>query len=112
MMGFVPGFPYLGGMSKQIATPRRKKPRPKIKVGSVGIAGEQTGIYPLETPGGWQLIGQTPLKLYDSRSKNPILLSAGNYLRFVPISKSEYVEIENAIQLGEYTVKSTKAPEK
>lgn len=104
MMGFVPGFPYLGGMSKKIATPRREDPRPKINVGSVGIAGDQTGIYPLETPGGWQIIGQTPLKLYDPNSNRPILLSAGHYLRFVPISKSEYAEIESAIKLGEYTV--------
>ncbi|WP_369901300.1 5-oxoprolinase subunit PxpB [Bacillus manliponensis] len=104
MMGFVPGFPYLGGMSKRIATPRRENPRPKINVGSVGIAGEQTGIYPLETPGGWQIIGQTPLKLYDPNSNNPILLSSGHYLRFVPISERQYAEIENAIKLGEYTV--------
>jgi inhibitor of KinA len=104
MMGFVPGFPYLGGMSKKIATPRRKNPRPKIIAGSIGIAGEQTGIYPLETPGGWQIIGQTPLKLYDPESTDPIFLSSGHYLRFVSISKSEYEEIENSIQLGEYKI--------
>ncbi|GGE79571.1 5-oxoprolinase subunit PxpB [Priestia taiwanensis] len=104
MMGFVPGFPYLGGMSKQIATPRRENPRANIPVGSVGIAGDQTGIYPLETPGGWQLIGQTPVKLYDPTRKNPILLSAGHYVRFVPISESEYAKIESAINVGEYTV--------
>jgi inhibitor of KinA len=104
MMGFVPGFPYLGGMSKRIATPRRENPRAKIPIGSVGIAGDQTGIYPLETPGGWQLIGQTPVKLYDPTRENPILLSAGHYVRFVPISESEYREIESAVNLGEYIV--------
>jgi inhibitor of KinA len=105
MMGFVPGFPYLGGVPKNIATPRRKEPRLKVMPGSVGIAGEQTGIYPLETPGGWQIIGQTPLKLYDpNNSTNPILLSAGDYLRFVPINKDEFVAIEKMVQLGEYVV--------
>jgi inhibitor of KinA len=105
MMGFVPGFPYLGGVPKTIATPRRKEPRLKVMPGSVGIAGEQTGIYPLETPGGWQIIGQTPLKLYDpNNSTNPILLSAGDYLRFVPINKDEFVAIEKLVQLGEYVV--------
>ena len=65
MIGFIAGFPYLGGMSKEIATPRLKSPRVKIEGGSVGIAGEQTGIYPVASPGGWQLIGRTPLKLYE-----------------------------------------------
>lgn len=104
MMGFVSGFPYLGGMSNRIAAPRRENPRPKISIGSVGIAGNQTGIYPLETPGGWQIIGQTPLKLYDPNRNDPILLSSGHYLRFVPISEQEYAEIEKAIELGKYTV--------
>ncbi|WP_241773246.1 5-oxoprolinase subunit PxpB [Bacillus sp. LL01] len=106
MMGFVPGFPYLGGMPKQIATPRRENPRAKIEAGSVGIAGEQTGVYPLETPGGWQIIGRTPLKLYDAAKEDPILLSAGHYLRFVSVDHKEFEEIEEAISLGEYKVKS------
>lgn len=70
MIGFVAGFPYLGGMSKEIATPRLKEPRVKIDGGSVGIAGEQTGIYPLDSPGGWQLIGRTPFKLYDAERRS------------------------------------------
>src|SRR5699024_10252253 len=78
MIGFSPGFPYLGGMSKKIATPRLATPRPKIPVGSVGIAEEQTGIYPIATPGGWQLIGRTPISLYNSANHSPILLEAGN----------------------------------
>jgi inhibitor of KinA len=106
MMGFMPGFPYLGGMSPNIAAPRRDNPRAKISAGSVGIAGEQTGIYPIETPGGWQIIGKSPLKLYDPDSRNPILLSSGHYLRFFPISESEYIEIESAINQGTYIVNS------
>jgi inhibitor of KinA len=104
MLGFAPGFPYLGGVSKKIATPRRENPRLKVKAGSVGIAGEQTGIYPLESPGGWQIIGRTPLKLYDPNRENAILMSAGHYLRFVSINEKEYLEIERAVQLGKYEV--------
>lgn len=90
MLGFVPGFPYLGGMDKRIATPRLENPRTKIPAGSVGIAGEQTGIYPLDTPGGWRLIGRTYLKLYDLDSDEPFLLKVGDYLQFFQISKNEY----------------------
>ncbi|MGD6776048.1 5-oxoprolinase subunit PxpB [Sutcliffiella horikoshii] len=106
MMGFVPGFPYLGGMAKEIATPRRENPRAKIEGGSVGIAGEQTGVYPLETPGGWQIIGRTPVKLYEPEREEPILLSAGAYIRFVPVNQKEYEDIEEAVLSGEYKVKS------
>lgn len=93
MMGFLPGFCYLGGLDKSIATPRLKTPRVKIPAGSVGIAGEQTGMYPLESPGGWQLIGMTPLKLYDPQRERPILLEAGNRLKFYAIGREEYLEI-------------------
>lgn len=93
MLGFIAGFPYLGGMSKEIATPRLKNPRVKIDGGSVGIAGEQTGIYPVDSPGGWQLIGRTPLKLYDSEREKPILLEAGQYIKFKAITEDEYNEI-------------------
>lgn len=94
MLGFIAGFPYLGGMSKEIATPRLKNPRVKIDGGSVGIAGEQTGIYPVDSPGGWQLIGRTPLKLYDSEREKPILLEAGQYIKFKAITEDEYRQIE------------------
>lgn len=90
MIGFAPGFPYLGGLSKEISTPRRETPRLVIPKGSVGIAGDQTGIYPLETPGGWQLIGRTPVELFNPHSESPSLLRAGDYIRFVPISTSEF----------------------
>lgn len=90
MLGFTPGFPYLGGMDERIETPRLKVPRTKIPGGSVGIASKQTGVYPIDSPGGWQLIGRTPLKLYDPDKESPILLKAGNYVKFVPITKEEF----------------------
>lgn len=94
MLGFTPGFPYLGGMDKRIACPRLSSPRTKIPAGSVGIAGEQTGIYPMESPGGWQLIGRTPLDLFNPARENPILLKAGNYIVFRSIEEAEYMNIK------------------
>jgi inhibitor of KinA len=90
MIGFAPGFPYLGGMNDRIAAARKDKPRSKVPAGSVGIAGKQTGIYPIPSPGGWQLIGRTPLVLFDPRRQSPSLLQAGDHIRFVPISEQEY----------------------
>ncbi len=90
MLGFSPGFAYLGGMSEAIATPRLETPRTLVPAGSVGIAGQQTGIYPIATPGGWHLIGRTPLKLFDPERDPPTLLKAGDSVRFVPISEEEY----------------------
>ena len=102
MIGFVAGYPYLGGMSKEIATPRLKEPRVKIDGGSVGIAGEQTGIYPLDSPGGWQLIGRTPFKLYDAEREKPVLLEAGQYIKFRSISQKEFDETAKAVEDGSY----------
>jgi len=102
MIGFIAGFPYLGGMSKEIATPRLKEPRVKIDGGSVGIAGEQTGIYPIASPGGWQLIGRTPLKLYDAEREKPVLLEAGQYIKFRSISQKEFDETAKAVEDGSY----------
>lgn len=94
MLGFTPGFPYLGGMDPSIAAPRRKEPRIQIPAGSVGIAGEQTGVYPIVSPGGWQLIGRTPLRLFDPQKEQPILLSAGAGIRFVPIDEETFRKME------------------
>ena len=94
MLGFTPGFPYLGGMDPRLATPRRKEPRIRIPAGSVGIAGSQTGVYPIDSPGGWQLIGRTPLRLFDLGSDPPILLQAGRSIRFVPIDEPTYHRLE------------------
>ncbi|MGD2125199.1 MAG: 5-oxoprolinase subunit PxpB [Desulfobacteraceae bacterium] len=93
MIGFTPGFPFLGGLSERIFTPRRENPRQLVPAGSVGIANNQTGIYPIDSPGGWQLIGKTPIKIYDPKRSPPILLRAGNYIKFRDISKKEFEEI-------------------
>lgn len=90
MIGFAPGFPYLGGVSERIAVPRRDSPRDRIPAGSVGIAGVQTGVYPIETPGGWQLIGRTPLQLFRPGEVEPSLLRAGDRVRFQAIGRDEY----------------------
>lgn len=90
MIGFVPGFAYMGGMPETIAAPRKPAPRPAIPAGSVGIAGKQTGIYPLETPGGWQLIGRTPLRLFDAGRPQPSLLKAGDRVQFKAITQTEF----------------------
>ncbi len=84
MIGFAPGFPYLGGMDPRLTTPRKASPRTKVPAGSVGIAHNQTGVYPFETPGGWQIVGHTTLKLFDPRRSQPSLLKAGDRVRFVP----------------------------
>ncbi|MBR7926891.1 5-oxoprolinase subunit PxpB [Aerococcaceae bacterium zg-ZUI334] len=102
MLGFLPGFSYLGGLDERIHTPRLANPRMAIPAGSVGIGGSQTGIYPLTSPGGWQLIGQTPVKTYDPIRKEPILFEAGNYIRFVPISPEEFVAIAKMVANGTY----------
>ena len=107
MLGFLPGFAYLGGMDEVLATPRLDSPRSEIFEGAVGIGGEQTGIYPVASPGGWQLIGKTPVKVYDKKRENPILYSSGDYIRFVPVSLAEYDQIETQINTGTYRVKVT-----
>lgn len=104
MLGFAPGFTYLGGMDEKIATPRLKSPRLKIAAGSVGIAGSQTGMYPSESPGGWQLIGRTPLKLYDEKSNPPVFINAGDYIRYVQISETEFDKIKEEVENGTYKV--------
>jgi len=93
LIGFAPGFPYLGGMDERLATPRKPQPRPLVPAGAVGIAGPQTGIYSLPTPGGWQLIGRTPLRLFNPDWAQPSRLQAGQHLRFVPISAAEFQKL-------------------
>ena len=90
MIGFMPGFAYLGGLSKRIATPRRKTPRTAVPAGTVGIGGQQTGVYPLVSPGGWNLIGRTPLRVFDASRAEPTLLTTGDRVRFRPISQAEF----------------------
>ena len=95
MLGFIPGFTYLGGMDPRIATPRLSSPRTLIPAGSVGIAGEQTGTYPSDSPGGWQIIGCTPVTMYDMSKKQAALLRAGDYVRYVPIDDTEFYRIKS-----------------
>ncbi|MFU8768824.1 MAG: 5-oxoprolinase subunit PxpB [Desulfotignum sp.] len=90
MVGFTPGFAFLGGLDDRLFTPRLETPRMHVPKGSVGIANNQTGMYPIASPGGWQLIGRTPLNLFAPRRKNPFLYRAGDKIRFVPISPSQY----------------------
>ena len=104
MVGFNPGFPYLGGMSEKIAAPRLETPRVKIPAGSVGIAETQTGIYPLESPGGWRLIGRSPLKMFDPSRDPPALVEAGDLVRFVSIDEARYQEIQGEVEAGRYRV--------
>ena len=93
-IGFVPGFPFLTGLAKKLATPRRDTPRKEIPSGSVGIGGAQTGIYPLRSPGGWNLIGRTPLRLFDPQRDPPTLLRAGDRVRFRAITREEFAAMK------------------
>lgn len=105
MLGFTPGFTYLGGMDESIATPRLKQPRVKIPAGAVGIAGSQTGVYPIDSPGGWQLIGRTPVRMYDPNRADPILPKAGEYIKFYAITQEEFDEIARQEAAGTYVCK-------
>ncbi|HVT86730.1 MAG TPA: 5-oxoprolinase subunit PxpB [Chitinophagaceae bacterium] len=92
MIGFLPGFPYLGTLDEKIAMPRKSQPQ-MVAEGSVAIAGKQTGIYPLTSPGGWNIIGRTPLKLFDPYREEPTLLNAGDVVEFYPIGKNEFLNL-------------------
>ncbi len=103
-MGFTPGFAYLGGMSERIATPRLQTPRTLIPAGSVGIAERQTGVYPIASPGGWRLIGRTPVQLFDAGRDPPVLAGPGDYVRFFPLTEESYRDVERQVQAGTYQV--------
>ena len=96
MLGFSPGFAYMGLVDPRIAAPRLATPRPRVPRGSVGIAREQTGIYPSETPGGWQLIGRTPVRPFDLSRPDPFLFRSGDEVRFIPIAQKEFDELDRA----------------
>ena len=95
LVGFAPGFPYLGGLPEELEAPRHAKPRMVVPPGSVGIGGRQTGIYPSATPGGWNLIGRTPLKLFRPDEDPPVLLRAGDRVKFKAITREEYARLES-----------------
>jgi inhibitor of KinA len=101
MLGFLPGFAYMGEVSEKIATARKSNPRVRVPLGSVGIAGIQTGIYSLESPGGWQIIGRTPLKMFDRQNEPPTLLQAGDQVQFYSIDKTSFTELkQNQSEMG------------
>jgi KipI family sensor histidine kinase inhibitor len=105
MMGFSPGFPYLGGLDERLATPRLDSPRAEIPAGSVGIAEGQTGVYPVTSPGGWRIIGRTPVKLFDPSLDSPTAISAGDYVRFVALEdEEEYQEVRSKVLEGSYQI--------
>jgi inhibitor of KinA len=95
-LGFAPGFAYLGQLPDALATPRLGTPRKSVPAGSVGIAGTQTGVYPISTPGGWRLLGRTPLKMFQPERAQMSLLSIGDRARFVPVSREQFAKLENA----------------
>jgi KipI family sensor histidine kinase inhibitor len=104
MLGFTPGFPYLGGLDRRIAVPRLAAPRTRIPAGSVAVGGEQTGIYPVESPGGWRILGHTPLRLFDPSpgAARPFLLAAGDGLRFVPVDDAGHAAVARAVAAGAF----------
>ncbi len=102
MIGFLPGFPYLGGLDERIRMPRLAVPRTKIPARSVGIGDSQTGVYPVDSPGGWRLIGKTPLDFYCPQKEPPVLCRAGTYIRFVPVDERAYEAIRKDVESGVY----------
>ena len=104
MLGFAPGFPYLGGMDERIACPRLQTPRVRVPAGSVGIAESQTGVYPNDSPGGWRIIGRTPVKLFDPDAEPPAAILPGSKVVFDPVSESEYQSIAVEVESGNYKI--------
>jgi len=90
MLGFTPGFAYLGGLDEGLATPRLAAPRPRVEAGAIGIAGTQTGIYPVASPGGWRIVARTPLRLFDAARPSPFLFAAGDRVRFEPVDAARF----------------------
>lgn len=93
MIGFLPGFPYMAAVNEQLEFPRKLKPRTLVKSGSVGLAGKQTGIYPLDSPGGWQIIGRIPMKLFDKNKPTSLIIKAGDYVQFYPIALKDFLRL-------------------
>lgn len=106
MLGFLPGFAYLGRLPEQLFCTRKTTPRLRVPARSVGLAGFQTGIYPSEVPGGWQIVGQTPVQVFDGEKENPFLFQAGDEVNFYAISNTSFQNIEKDIQAGTFTLES------
>ncbi len=105
-IGFLPGFLYLGGLDSRLFLDRKTTPNLNVKKGSVAIGGQQTGIYPQDSPGGWHIIGNSPIELFNPRQNPPCFIKAGDKVKFVPIEKPEYYDILNVIKTSEYQIKS------
>lgn len=97
MIGFLPGFAYMGSVDEKIITHRKQQPKLKVLAGSVGIAGEQTGIYPFDSPGGWNIIGQTPYQLFNAKKQNPVLLDVGDEIKFIPINLTVFKKLKDSL---------------
>jgi inhibitor of KinA len=104
-IGFLPGFLYLGGLHDKLVMPRRDNPRLRVSKGSVGIGGSQTGVYPIDSAGGWNIIGRTPVSFFNIKQEKPCFAKAGDNIQFIPISKSDYFELEKKIKAGNYILK-------
>ncbi len=97
MLGFLPGFLYLGGLTAKLKCPRKNQPRLRVEAGSVGIGGDQTGVYPVPSPGGWQIIGRTPLRIFDPQSEQPFAAEPLDKIKFIPISAEEYKHLSGGL---------------
>lgn len=106
-LGFLPGFPYLIGLPNELATPRKTTPRPHVAAGSVGIGGAQTGVYTQESPGGWHIIGRTPVSFFSVENSPPAFLRAGDKVQFKSISVKEYEQIQQEVQQGKHRIETT-----
>jgi KipI family sensor histidine kinase inhibitor len=104
MLGFLPGLPYMGDLPDALRLPRRETPRIAVPAGSVAVATTMTAIYPLESPGGWHLIGRTPIRLFDAMREQPVLLAPGDEVRFTPVERAEFDELEAASRAGSVVV--------
>jgi KipI family sensor histidine kinase inhibitor len=108
MLGFMLGFPYMGIVDPLIQIPRKANPRKEVAAGSIGIAGNQTGIYPSNAPGGWQIIGRTPIEIFDINAAFPFAIEAGDYIQFNAVSIDEYYKIKAAHKAGDYQIEYEK----
>ena len=102
MMGFLPGFPYMGNVAEPIALPRRERPRTRVPKGSVAVATEMTAVYTLESPGGWHILGRTPVRFFDIERAHPALLAPGDEVKFEPISREDYEAIRKQLSEGRF----------
>ena len=105
-IGFLPGFLYLGGLDKRLQIPRKITPRSRVEKGAVGIGENQTGIYPKSSPGGWQIIGNSPIEIFDKNGVPPCLISAGDKIKFYPVPREEYERIKILASVGKFQIKT------